>query len=296
MSRQFLKYRFKKKRDYNIITPCCNKKNKGGKFVNFEDLPNTFGYCHSCGKTTLPKNPNREEFNISGNSYFNKDSDLITKKKKIRYVSESVIWKYYMVSPENNLLLYLRSKYGNEKVNLTKEMYVIGTCERGGTIFWNIDKDLRVKKSKISFYTLDGRRKNMFKVPYKNEDGYYSCLYGEHLLIDDLKGKQIVVLVESEKTAIVGNINMPQYTWLAYGGINGLTNDKVLPLVGHRVLIIPDISRNAVEIMAKKLPNLLKIGINAEIWDMTEGRSDQDLKQLGVYNDDLEDLIRAVVV
>ena len=48
------KLKFEKKRNYGIITPCCGKSNKDGKFVNYQALPEQFGYCHSCGKTTLP--------------------------------------------------------------------------------------------------------------------------------------------------------------------------------------------------------------------------------------------------
>jgi hypothetical protein len=217
-----------------------------------------------------------------------------SKKEKIRFIQERIIWDQYLVCPENNLLKYLRKTYGNKKVDIVKEMYVIGTCSEGGTVFWNISKELKVQKAKISFYNSIGKRSNKFKVPYNNEDGYYSCLFGEHLIIDDLKGKQIIVLVESEKTAIVGDINMPKYTWLAYGGANGLTDEKLKPLIGHKVLIIPDVSRNATEIMLKKLPRLQQLGIDVKVWDMTYGKSDEALEKEGVYNMDLEDFIRDI--
>jgi hypothetical protein len=36
------------------------------------------------------------------------------------------------------------------------------------------------------------------------------------------------------------------------------------------------------------------IGINASIWDMTDEKSDEQLKLDGVYNCDLEDVFRAI--
>ncbi len=81
--------------------------------------------------------------------------------------------------------------------------------------------------------------------------------------------------------------------WLAYGGINGLTNSKSSSLVGRKVVIVPDIRENALKIMNKKLPYLNAIGVNARIRDMTNGKSDEQLKEEGFYNFDLEDFIRA---
>ena len=119
-----------------------------------------------------------------------------------------------------------------------------------------INEKHQVQKCKVAFYNLNGKRTNRFKVPYKNEDGYYACLFGAHLLIEYNKGGYIVVLVESEKTAIVGDILFPQFTWLAYGGLNGLTNDKIACLKGHKVLWIPDISNQAVLAAEKKVKQL----------------------------------------
>lgn len=312
LKRVDIKYNFKKKRDFSLITPCCNNNNKDGKFVNYQNLPNIYGYCHSCGKTSLlplvyeDDNGNKYLWNETFSKFENLlEDEILTvlvkeiknksnniEKKKINFIPKEVMKQHYLVYPENNLLKYLRKVYGDKKVDCVKELYAIGTCKNGGTIFWNINKDCKVQKSKISFYNENGRRFNRFKVPYKNEDGYYSCLFGEHLILDKFKGKQILVLVESEKTAVVGTICMPKYTWLAYGGSTGLTEEKLQPLIGHRVLIIPDISRTATDIMLKKTIHLLKLGIDVNVWDMTNGKSDEELKEDGVHNMDLEDFIR----
>ena len=107
----------------------------------------------------------------------------------------------------------------------------------------------------------------------------------------DNKNKTII-LVESEKTALVCALHLPEYIWLAYGGINGLTMNKLDVLIGHKVILVPDISQNAVSIMNNKLPNLIDLGIDAKIWDMTDGKTDEQLKNEGLYNCDLEDVFR----
>ena len=304
-----IKYKYSPKRDLNLTTPCCNKSNKDGKFTTYVDLPAIYGYCHSCGKPTLPPSIFKDEkgleytWNIIQNKYelitipvqspcksFAKSVQNVA--KDIKYIPESIIWRYFHTVPENNLLQYLYITYGKEKVEDAKETYIVGTNRDGGTVFWNINSDLKVQKAKISYYNENGKRTNKFMVPYKNEDGYYACLFGEHLIYAELKGKKTIILVESEKTAIVGYIHFPEYIWVAYGGINGLTENKLKPLVGHKVLIIPDMSENAVNVIYDKIPTIRAMGINVKIWDMTEGKTDEELKNGGNYNNDLEDVFR----
>lgn len=306
LQKTILELTFNSKRDYKLITPCCGRKNADGKFINYKNLTQEYGYCHSCGKASLPPTTYIDE---NGNEYIwneleNKfQTDLILPKKSIinaqkitaqKFITESIIWKYFKVNPENNLLQYLRRTYGNLKTEDAKETYALGTSNEGGIIFWSINSNLKVQKAKIAYYDTNGKRTNKFKVPYKNEDGYFNCLFGEHLVYDKIKTKKTIVLTESEKTAIIGYILFPQYVWVAYGGINGLTENKVSPLIGHNVLIVPDMSENAVSIILSKIPFLISLGINAKIWDMTESKTDGQLKLEGIHNNDLEDVFRKI--
>lgn len=66
------------------------------------------------------------------------------------------------------------------------------------------------------------------------------CLFGEHLL----KGSSSspVILVESEKTAIIMSHFISDYIWLATGGKNGCFNrEAMLALQGRDVTLIPDL-------------------------------------------------------
>lgn len=304
--------KFNKKRNYKLVTPCCNRSNKDGKFINYVGLENQFGYCHSCGKATLPqavyqdekgekyiwnKNINRYEI-FDGIQVWNKlkanKLSIVSQTKEIlkKYIDPTVVKESLSQKPENNLLGYIRKTYGNEKTERAINLYYLGTDPTGYTLFWNVDKNLKVRKAKAVKYDVTGKRTNRIRSLYLNENGYKACLYGEHLLKYGKRDQDIYVLVESEKTAIISSIILPEYWWIAYGGINGLTKDKMKVLKGYRVLIIPDMSENAVSIIKNKIPLMLQLGIRAKIWDMTNGRTDGQLKKENEYNNDLEDIIK----
>lgn len=306
--------KFNSKRNYQLITPCCNKLNKDGKFVNYRGFNNNYGYCHSCGTALTPPPTYLDE---KGNEYiFNNvtqtfepvlqnPTNTVTQKGKNcntlynnhvqgsimpkKYIDYEIVIKTLHTNTENSLLQYLRSKYEKDQIDFVKQLYCIGTSKNGGTIFWLINKQGKVQKSKISLYTINGKRTNRFEVPYKNEDGYYNCLYGEHLLTNNSKP---IILVESEKTAIVSSIVFPQYLWLAYSGINGLTDKKLQILQNEKIIIVPDISENAIQIVRKKLPTMKALNIDVTIYDMTFGKSDNELKECELYNCDIEDILR----
>ncbi|MFD1096244.1 DUF6371 domain-containing protein [Salegentibacter chungangensis] len=279
--------KFEKKRKYRLVTPCCGKSNRDGKFVNYQGFPEQFGYCHSCGKASLPFSGQ-----LTNPGYLNKIKNSRSTRIQQQFVPEKIIWNYYRNKPENNLIRYLKRTYEHGRVQETLEKYAIGTCKAGGTVFWMINKNHQVQKCKVAFYDQNGKRTNRFKVPYKNEEGYYACLFGAHLLINYNKGRYTVVLVESEKTALVGDILLPQFTWLAYGGLNGLTNDKIESLKGHKILLVPDMSNQAVLVAMKQVNRMKDQGIKIKLWDMRYGKTDEELKKEGIYNHDLEDYFR----
>jgi hypothetical protein len=98
--------------------------------------------------------------------------------------------------------------------------------------------------------------------------------------------------VEGEKTAVVCALHFPNFNWLSYGGINGMTNDKMKVLSGENVLIVPDLSEKAVGVASKRAEELEGLNISAKIWDMRNGLTDEELRIKGFYNCDLEDFFR----
>lgn len=319
---------FDKKRDYKLITPCCHKSNKNGKFVNYKYYPKIYGYCHSCGKSSLPPSlyidedgnyftwntvtnrfegasltsikANHEE-NTNSNSMYDKngkacltsdtENDYLSYKnsENCRTIDFKAVETSYKPIKSNNFISFLNKYYDTNAVDVAIEMYYIGTSKYNWTVFWYINSKGEAQKSKEVLYKTNGKRTNKFRVPYKNDAGYFFCLYGEHLLQDNTKP---IVLVESEKTAIVCSIQFPSYTWLAYSGINGLTDDKLHALRNKQIVIAPDMSNNAVNIIRSKKKKFDALNIEYRILDLTYGKTDQELKDLGWYNADIEDIIR----
>jgi hypothetical protein len=65
------------------------------------------------------------------------------------------------------------------------------------------------------------------------------CLFGEHLLADTTKP---VAIVESEKTAIISSVYLPQFIWVAVGSLTNLNADKCAILKGRNIILYPDLN------------------------------------------------------
>ncbi|MGN1174417.1 MAG: DUF6371 domain-containing protein [Roseburia sp.] len=127
------------------------------------------------------------------------------------------------------------------------EEYRLTATTTQGTIFWYIDEKGLFCQGKMMWYQPDGHRKRIVSTissdlakqgKFPENAQMQRCLFGAHLL-----GKypeKVVALVEGEKTAVVMSMLKPNFVWLATGGCENLNKDVALPLVGRRVLIIPD--------------------------------------------------------
>ena len=147
-----------------------------------------------------------------------------------------------------------------------KDLYQIGVTKYGDVIFFQIDEQGRCRSGKIMKYNRrDGHRIkdenepnriNWIHNPLKRKgvlptDWELSqCLFGAHLLprFPDRK----VVLVESEKSVLVGTAFLPQYLWLSTGGKDvNLKPETLSVLKGRDVTAIPDL--DAIEKWTEKL-------------------------------------------
>ena len=130
------------------------------------------------------------------------------------------------------------------------EMYRIGTSSKwgGAAVFWQIDINGQVRTGKVMCYNAEtGHR---VKGPQAFVSWAHSelklhdfrlkqCLFGEHLLKNS---SSPVMLVESEKTAVVMSHFIPDYIWLATGGKNGCFNSEAMQVLkGREVTLIPDL-------------------------------------------------------
>lgn len=170
--------------------------------------------------------------------------------------------------------------------------YYLGCTRGGAVIYWQIDTKKRVRTGKIMQYNPEtGKR-------IKNNTGAIDwvhsrlkrngilpaswelsqCLFGEHLLSE--RPTDIVCLVESEKTAIIGSGAMPEYVWLATGGKQNLKSDKCACLKGRDVIVCPDLG--AFDLWSEKMREIAnKCGFDARLSDFLENIASDKEKHEG---------------
>jgi len=181
----------------------------------------------------------------------------------------------------NNLVIWLRSLFGEAVMKDLIQRYFIGTSKHwdGANVFWQINTSEEVRQAKVMLYNpATGRRVKSEILASKWDDkarayrddkdngdkiffagksllndyeaNLMQCFFGEHLLAEHPGAR--VAIVESEKTAIIGSVYFPR-VWLATGGKNGARwTDKTVckVLQGRDIILFPDL--NAYEVWKAK--------------------------------------------
>jgi|SRR5690625_838566 len=157
---------------------------------------------------------------------------------------------YYKNAIKDNFIKFLDTVFKPDQVERAMQDYFItGTNLKWkmSTIFWQIDEKERIRCGKIMLYDPDtGKRK---KKPFNHINWLHSakglkdfqldqCLFGLHLINWHLE--KDVAIVESEKTAVILSIVMPEYIWLATGGQGNLKLEKLRSLKNKRIILYPD--------------------------------------------------------
>ncbi len=119
----------------------------------------------------------------------------------------------------------------------------VGSSSSGGstllTVFGHRDTSGAYVNLKHFAYTPSGGRDKERKPFYlKNPAGkkYGQCLYGIHLLREGVP----VVIVESEKTAVLASFFYPQFDFVPTGGASSLSKEKVKALKGKSGYVLMD--------------------------------------------------------
>jgi hypothetical protein len=216
-------------RKYNC--PQCREK-RFTKVIDNETkeyLPDHVGRCdreNRCGY-----NYTWAQF-IKEGSMINKPFLDITpvEEKPIEYIPLELVEQSIGYYDKNNLVIFLKQLFSHDiGVHLCKE-YVIGTSKHwpGANIYWQIDEQGQARQAKIMLYNPStGKRvKDCSKLygrylPGINKDiNLEQCFFGQHLLAE--YPDKPVCVVESEKTALIASIYLPDNVWIATGaGLGG---------------------------------------------------------------------------
>lgn len=232
--------------------PACTKK----RFVRFYDfdkheyLPEQYGRCDRQEQCGYYLNPYKDGTIEDATSH--KINAIPVPAVKIKYVDKEILSKSLSSYHTNTFVNFLIDRVGHAKAMETVLKFYIGTAKNNGTIFWQIDQFLNIRTAQKIHYDETGHRiksidpQRLFKVI----DDYKPCLFGEHQLYTNINNNVIYAICESEKTAIlcecyINEINGNKIVWLACSGSNGLTFDKIQPLRGKKVMLVPDFSFHA---------------------------------------------------
>ena len=174
----------------------------------------------------------------------------------------------------------LTELFGEDKVKEVYDRYGVGGAKygSGSVVFWQQDINGNIRTGKIMRYGDDAHKTelphggvvNWAHCMWRQKPKRFQmtqCFFGEHLLTKS--SNQTVMLVESEKSAIVGTLFIPRFLWLASGGNNGCLNPEASKvLIGRKVILVPDL--NMEKKWAEKLEMLRGLGVDAEMFDMSQ--------------------------
>jgi len=208
-------------------------------------------------------------------------------------------YKYFTPSltgldSSNNFLQYLCTLFSRKRVEKAFIDYFIGTSKHwpGATVFWQIDKNANVRTGKVMLYNpITGHR---VKDPFNHISWAHKlldiknfnlrqCLFGEHLLTNTTQ--KVAAIVESEKTAVIASIVLPEYVWLASGSLQNLNAEKCKVLRDcKRVILFPDVRGYDLWKAKSRELGLRKVHVS----DMLEKRASPEERAAGI---DLADYI-----
>ena len=157
---------------------------------------------------------------------------------------------YHRNLQTDNLTDFLKSKFSKDEVLKATQNYFISSTNHfwnNATVFWQIDNMDKIRSAKIMLYDKDkGKR---IKEPYNHINWLHKatkepdfnlcqCLFGLHLVNKNYQ--KTIAICESEKTAIVMSIFLPDFIWLATGSKGNFKSDLLEPLKKRNVIAYPD--------------------------------------------------------
>lgn len=258
--------------------PSCGKK----RFVRYnnqitnEYLEEAYGRCDretNCGYHNNPKQNeciaivNIEKINIIPDFI----DPLLVKQSLKKYCN-------------NNFAKFLHKHFAKGEVENCIARFNIGTSKHweGATIFWQINQTQKVHTGKIILFDENaGKRvKNPFphinwvhKKINKDKYNLKQCLFGLHQLKNSIAlplqyNCNTIAIVESEKTAIIMSLFIPEYLWMATGSKQNLKLQLLEPIKKENIVVYPD--KGEFEDWNKKVIELQKLGFKIKCSSIVE--------------------------
>lgn len=282
------------------VCPDCSKKT----FVSYidiqtgEHLPNNYGRCDreiNCGYHLNPYKDGYTKALFESADNYKQFRSVLRRKipaKAISTIEQEILKQSRKDYYQNNFIQWLNNLFGKDVVSHLISRYHIGTSKHwpGATVFWQIDKQGKIRTGKIMLYNPEtGRRIRKKQTSFINwvhtvlkleNFNLQQCCFGEHLL--NKHPSNPVGIVESEKTAIIASVYFPKLVWLAVGSIANLNVNKCKALDGRNVYLFPDL--NAFDKWQQKALELTKQmpGTLFKVSDLLQNKANEADKLTGL--------------
>ncbi|MGN7785202.1 DUF6371 domain-containing protein [Niabella sp. 22666] len=243
-----------------IKYPPSEKKEADIELVIFDEIND---HNHKCYKATIGESrfyiPKSIAKDVVGNTamlpswFINNNPGLTTHKmSKAQFTQPAFPDPYYIpyddvtksLTLKDNFSKYIIKEYGENGRNVLLR-YFVGISNSwmpGATIFFTIDNRNIVRRGSIIHYDIEtlkrGKANSVHSIRGKSDQKPDECLFGLHLLNED--PSKPIAIVEAPKTAIIGSIYLPSFTWMACEGLRRLSINKMQPLRGRKIVLFPD--------------------------------------------------------
>lgn len=299
--------------------PACGHKGEFALYIDVETgqpLHPSVGWCNRelhCGYHYRPSEYFKDNPDARPKDDWKPVYIPVQKEKpvsKIEYLSDSRIPTLNQIE-KNNLFRFFCSKFGEAKSREVFEKYKVGTSKHwrndGGlsTVFPQIDINGKLRQIKVIGYNPNTGKRLHKEHPAEKmtSKGYVmdmqqdkvwfagksllnnynanlvQCFFGEHLLCDG----NDVAIVESEKTAMIASLYMPNIIWIATGGKNGcrwVSREVSGVLRGKHVILYPDLK--CLEDWNKNSEQLRSYGLDVKVSRYLEERASEEDKAKGL--------------
>lgn len=239
--------------------PQCGKQRLTRYFDrrNGELLPDEYGRCERINSCGYDHDPNHVLSWHHEEDYKPKPLPPPRPERTDWRCPEAVFNSTFRDHCRNNLMTWLTSLYG-ECAHRVLMDYRVGTymgkrvAMHGAAMFWQIDRDGGIRTGHAILYSGGGKRDRTqrsddcwahhgYTGKSLSDLGGAECFFGEHLITE--RPDALVCIVESEKTALVCAVNYPGAVWLASGGANKVSRQKIRALKGRDVILFPDLGQ-----------------------------------------------------
>jgi len=291
--------------------PKCGRKHSFTRYIDTETniyIDEKVGICNraiKCGYHYTPKQFFENNPSYNQNSFTPSNTNKEREKELIPIKQIDKNYLLQTLSKPSNFLTFLLNNFPKNDVERVMLDYFIGGAKDNRVVFWQIDSMLRIRTGKIMQYNpttcrrvkseSDSITQHLNNSTFKpltwvhselkkqnllpNDWQLTQCLFGEHLLIK--YPEKPIMLVESEKTAIIMSLYQPPFNWMATGGLNNLTENKIYPIRKQQITAFPDLK--CFELWKSKAEGInLKTGSKIELSNILEGRATKEDRELGL--------------